>query len=304
MLLGYRADITEAAGIDLSKARTWAEFFDLIRPLQVDLDGDNRIDRYALALWPSQIEEVELILRQAGGRLFDAQLRPVLNSDHHARVLAQILSWMVGPDRVTAQAKAFNAAGNQLKISGYVLAAVMPDWMCGVYRQDFPQLHGKMKLMPLPAWEPGGRRTSVWGGTMLGFPKTSENFEAAWELGKALYFSRDIAHKLYQVADIITPIKRFWTDEVFHRPDPYFSNQRKGAMYIAQAGDIPIRVPSPFITFARARLKDTMTSMRRWAETNRVYAPDALEAELRTRLDAAQDQIVKQISRNVFAETP
>ncbi len=301
VMLGYRADIIEDFGIDLSTAETWDDFFRLLRPLVADLDGDNRPDRFALALWPTQIEEVEILIRQAGGRMFDDQMRPDLSSEINARTAAAIVSWMIGPDRVVAQAKPFNAAGTQLKLTGYVLATLMPDWMCGVYKQDMPQLAGKMKLMPLPAWKKGGRRTSVWGGTMLGFPKSSDNFEAAWELGKSLYFSREIARKLYEEADIITPIKRFWSDEAFHRPDPYFSGQRKGAMYIALAEDIPRRSPSPFNAFARARLKDAIIGLRRWAEAGAVTDLDALTAEARVRLEYAQAQVVKQIDRNVFA---
>ncbi len=98
-----------------------------------------------------------------------------MDAERNAFVLATIVSWCVGPDRVAADAPDFSASGNKLKVDGYVVANLMPDWMCNIYRREMPQLAGKIKLMPLPAWEKGGRRTSVWGGTMLGMPRDAAN---------------------------------------------------------------------------------------------------------------------------------
>ena len=49
MLLCYRADIIEGAGIDMSKIETWEDFARELRPLMHDLDGDGRPDRFLLA---------------------------------------------------------------------------------------------------------------------------------------------------------------------------------------------------------------------------------------------------------------
>ena len=45
-------------------------------------------------------------------------------------------------------------SGNKLKLDGYVIASIMPDWLDGVWKCDLPQLSGKLKLMPSPAWTP------------------------------------------------------------------------------------------------------------------------------------------------------
>jgi arabinosaccharide transport system substrate-binding protein len=45
VLLAYRADIVEAAGIDLESVETWQQFFQVMRPLMTDDDGDGRPDR-------------------------------------------------------------------------------------------------------------------------------------------------------------------------------------------------------------------------------------------------------------------
>jgi arabinosaccharide transport system substrate-binding protein len=225
VLLAYRSDIIEAAGIDLTKVETWAEFFDALRPLMVDEDGDGRPDRYPLNFWATQIQLIEQLLLQARGTLFDESGRVHLDSERNAFVLSTLATWCGGPRRVVVDATEFTAPGNTLKLRGTVLAALMPDWLGGIWKKDLPGLSGKLKLMPLPAWEKGGLRTSVIGGTMMGIPKSTRNFEAAWALAKRLYLDREMHAKFFALTTIIPPVKASWSDPAFSAPDPYFSGQ-------------------------------------------------------------------------------
>ena len=78
VMLMYRADLTEAAGIDMAKIETWDDYFRVLRPLMVDLDGDGRSDRYLLNSSPNSLFYHEVLLLQAGGRLFDAANQPLV----------------------------------------------------------------------------------------------------------------------------------------------------------------------------------------------------------------------------------
>jgi GTPase SAR1 family protein len=129
------------------------------------------------------------------------------------------------PTRIAIDAEEFSEYGNQLRVRGKVVASLMPDWLSGVYRNDLPQLHGKLKLMPLPAWNEGGLRTSVMGGSMLGVSRRSENIEESWELAKELYLSESAAEHLFLTNGIISPVIRMWESPVYAQPEPYFSNQ-------------------------------------------------------------------------------
>jgi len=302
VMLGYRADIVEAAGIDVSQIETWDDFARVLAPLMTDEDGDGKPDRYLLGLWETDSDRLETLLLQAGGRFFDERGAAVMDQERNAWALSQIVSWCVGPTRIAADVPDFSAGGNRLKEEGYAVAYIMPDWMCNVWRMQMPNLAGKVKVMPLPAFEPGGRRTSVWGGTMLGIPKTTVSFERSWQVATDLYFSEELAKKLYSNNDIITPVKSHWSDPVFDAPDPYFSGQAKGRMYIDLAPDVPARTSSPYNKLARDRFRDAAVAVAEWARREGKCHPAELIDKCREELARAQGAVMRQMERNVFLE--
>lgn len=300
VMLGYRADIVEAAGIDVSTIETWEDFVRVLRPLMADRDGQGRPRRYLLNLWETHFEVIELLLLQAGGGLFDADGRPTLDDPINAEVLAQVAAWCTGPGRIAADAPYFSASGNKLLLDGYTIASFVPDWMCNIWRNEIPQLAGKVKLMPLPAWRRGGRRTSVWGGTMLGISRTAPNQDGLWEFAKHLYLSRDSARELYTQGDIITPVRAFWSDPIYDEPDEFFSGQAKGRLYVDLAPHVPVRHSSPFGAIAADRLQTAAVSVAAYARRNPGAARETLRAEAARALRIAQDDVLANLRRNAF----
>lgn len=303
VLLAYRADLVEEAGIDVSQIETWEDFERVLGPLQRDLDGDGRIDRRLINFWPNNVWLPEAFLLQAGGRLFDEHERPALDGERNAEVLARLALWVGGPRRMAIDAPEFSAAGNQLRLDGMVVASVLPDWLAGVWKTDLPGLAGKIKLMPLPAWEPGGRRTTVMGGTMLGIPKAAPNFERTWAFAKHLYLSPELAGQLYETSNIITPVKRLWDMPVYDRPDPYFADQPAGRLYIAQADAVPARVSSSYGGLAIREISNILLSLQREAEAHAVVGAAELLPTARRLLADAQKRLEARMNRNVFLNT-
>jgi arabinosaccharide transport system substrate-binding protein len=300
VLLAYRADLVEAAGIDVAAIETWDDFVRLLRPLVRDIDGDGYPDRYLLNIWETNPELIESLMLQAGGAFFDAQERLVMHSDINARVLATVVSWTTGPDRVAVNAPEFDAAGNKMRLDGSVLFSLMPDWLTSAWRQDLPQLAGKAKLMPLPAWEQGGRRTTVMGGTMLGIPKRVKDFDSAWLYAKDLYLSPDLARASFRTTGIISPVKRHWTDPVYDEPSAYFGGQRYGRLYIAAAPDVPPRTSSPYNALAQIKLADSALALKAYAMRSGRYTAAELLPEARRLLAQAEAQVRAQMQRNAF----
>lgn len=303
-MLAYRSDLVEAAGIDMSRIETWDDYFRAMRPLMRDLDGDGRIDRYPLNGTYANSSTTEVILLQANGTFFDADGAPALDSEVNARVLARLATWFAGPRRVVADVNIATKSGLMLMNSGLVIGIIVPDFFAGTMVTSVPALAGKFKLMPLPAWEKGGRRTSVQGGTMMGIARSTPDVELAWQALKHLYLSPINAEHLYLDRGIVTPVKSSWSNPVFDRPIPYFCGQPVGRMYLQLAPDVPLRPSSPYYAPAIGRLGNIANQLANLADEEKIADPAQLEPIARRLLAAAQADLVSQMKRNVFLAVP
>lgn len=303
VLLAYRSDIVEAAGIDVNQIETWADFIRILKPLQRRGQSDSSKDRYLLNFWSTNQIALEILLFQAGGQYFNELGQPVLNSEINVEVLATLATWCFGENRIAIDTPEYSASGNKLKLDGQVIASVMPDWLAGGWKSDLPGLSGKLKLMPLPAWEKGGLRTSVYGGTMLGFPKDGKNFEQDWKFALALYRSPEMTDALYRKANTIPPDRLLWKRPIYQEPDPYFSGQASGQLFIDQAPNVPLRQSSPFSNQARNEVGNALQRLVAYAESQGLNQPEELKAKSREQLNEAQNNLQRQIQRNVFQRT-
>jgi arabinosaccharide transport system substrate-binding protein len=299
VLLAYRSDLVEAAGIDVSTIETWDDYFRVMSPLMRDHNGDGRPDRYLLEAWDANAIATIILLQQADGQLLDGD-RPTVNLPRNAYILARLVTWFTGPKRVCIDINQDSAIGHRQRLEGQVVGCLLPDWRAGQWKKENPGLGGKLKLMPLPAWEKGGRRTSVFGGTMLAINRRTENFETCWEFAKELYLSPRLAERMYRETSIISPVKALWTSSFYDEPDPYFCGQPSGRLYIGQAPHVPVRTSSPYYTYALQAVCGVLAELRAYADRTRTYDVPALQAEAQRLLDREQYRTVREIERNVF----
>ncbi|MFA5257810.1 MAG: ABC transporter substrate-binding protein [Opitutales bacterium] len=306
VLLCYRADILEAAGIDMSELTTWDKFFEKLAPLCVDMDGDGYRDRYALEMPETIYHMIVIMAEQAGGVLIDDDDNPHMNSPVVADVLAKLAHWASRPNKLTADIALFTASAAQPLLKGQVLAWLVPDWRVANMYETAPGLRGKVKLMPLPAWEEGGLRTSVLGGTMLGLPKVTrggaDTAEITWQFAKYLYFSKETATRMFEESGIITPIRSYWNLPVFDEPSAFFSGQAFGRMYINQAPNVPTRSASPYLPQAGEELLSAFSRLVAYSEAHDPNDLDDLRARAVSLLDDADRNVRRLVARSSFLE--
>jgi len=300
VLLAYRSDLVEAAGIDVSTIETWDDYFRVMSPLMRDRDGDGRPDRYLLEAWDSNAIAISILLLQADGKLLDERDRPALDDPRNAHILARLVTWFTGPKRVCIDINQDSAIGHRQRLDGQVVGCLLPDWRAGQWKQENPGLAGKLKLMPLPAWEKGGRRTSCFGGTMLGINRHTQHFDTCWEFAKELYLSPRLAEQMFRDTNIITPVKALWSSPIFDQPDPYFSGQASGRLYINQAPHVPLRSSSPYYANAVTNIANAVAELKAYADRTRTYDEAALRLEAQRILDRAQRTMEREVSRNLF----
>lgn len=251
VMLAYRRDIFEAEGIDVAALTTWEEFIRVGRRLTIP------DQRYMIELSDSDASNLEMLLFQRDGGYFDADGRLIMDNEVGVETLTWYVPLVAGPDRIGN-----NLGGGQILTQaveqGYLLCLICPDWRSKFLEVDIPRMAGKMALMPLPAVRPGGRRTSTWGGTMIGLTKHCAQPDLAWELAQHMYLDKEELAERFRLTNIIPPLRDAWNLPAFRELRPYWSNQPIGEMYAALADQVPPQYTSPFINLAKAKLSEAL----------------------------------------------
>lgn len=296
--LCYRRDLIQELGIDVDKLRTWDDFISMGRSILKDLDGDGNPDRYALDMPLASDGVIRILLLQRGGQIFDEQGNVVFDSD----ILADTIAWYVrqtmGPERIGYEA-GWGQSLSKAMNDGLVLFFFCPDWRTSQFEMDMPNLKGKLGLIPLPAWEPGGRRTSTWGGTGLAITKACKNQELAWELAKFLYLKKEDLGARFRTMNIIPPLKDAWNLPAFDEPREFFGGQAIGRLYAGLAAEAPPSFMSPYTVLAQTKITEVYLDAVDFYKRN---GDEGLDKHIRQALAVRAAYVRKVLARNVFLE--
>lgn len=296
IMLAYRRDLVEQLGIDVEKLTTWDEFVRVGREVTRDLDGDGVPDRYMLDMFVGGGGTLQLLLLQRDISALNENGEVAFDREETAEVIEWYIRQISGKDRI-----AFECGWGQTlykaMIDGLCLFYFCPDWRSKSFSAEVPSLAGRMALMPLPAWQPGGRRTSIWGGTGLAIPRATKDPELAWEFAIYAYYTPQYLGRRFTANNILPPLKEAWTLPELNEPDPYYSGQRRGALYAALAPETPVRHVSPFTSLAEGKLGEAYTNALVYFERN---GDRGLREYIRSELRRTAQQVREQIARNRF----
>ena len=294
--LAYRWDLVEQLGIDVEKdLKTWDNFVTVGKKITKDLDGDGVIDRYMIDLPSEGSWALQIILLQAGGNFFTKDGDLVIDSE----INADVIEWYVKV--VKKHNISFPAGWGQTlaktQTDGLALFYVTPDWRCGLYQQDNPIVSGKFKVMPLPVWKEGTRRTGTWGGSCMVVTKYSKQPDLAWELAKYLYLDENDRANRFKDTYIIPPFKEAWDRAEFQAPSDFFAGQKVGQVFLSLADEIPNVPASPFIQQAKGAVNGACLNAMSYYDEN---GEEGLEDFIKEELKEAKEHLEKIIARNQF----
>ncbi len=232
VVLYYRADLFEGAGIDVTKLTTWDEWIPAVKQLVKD---DVVVHNF-----PPH----EVLLRQAGGDYFDADGNVTL--DHQLSI--DTMQWILdlrdrhGIGRQDPGGDSWWAAVKE----GKFLAVVGADWYAGFFKDNCPELAGKWKAMPIPAFTAGGLRTSCHGGTGNCIVKYSKHVEEAWSYLQYSMLSVEGNVRRFELTSLFPPFIPAMEDPRLHKADEYFSGQDLGALFAELGPSSPAQYQSPY----------------------------------------------------------
>jgi ABC-type glycerol-3-phosphate transport system substrate-binding protein len=231
----------------------------------------------------------------------DDKGRISLTEETFIETVAFYAECVAGPTQIASQAPA--AAGGLARdlIEGNICVFFTPDWRVDYIKEYAPGLTGKMRMMPMPIFEPGDARTATWGGTMMGIPRNCKDPEAAWKLIEFLYFSKEGVEARRRYSSILPPVITLWDDPIYQRPDPYFGGQQTDLLFIEMAKELPARYITPATAIAYGYLSKVLVDAAGFVER---HPGDhaALVAQCRVWLTGIAEDLRRRIEHGRFDE--
>lgn len=125
-----------------------------------------------------------------------------------------------------------------------VATLVYAAWMGNFFKTWVaPDQAGNWGVALMPAWEEGGTRASMSGGSTYFIPADSSNPEAAWAFIEHVNLDVDNQVAQYAYSDYFPALTTTYSDPLFSEPDPYFGDQATRKVY----SDVAANVPYAFI---------------------------------------------------------
>jgi arabinosaccharide transport system substrate-binding protein len=290
VMLAYNAEIFKKENINPDSIQTWDDFVRVGKKLTIP--GK----RYMIELEEARSAHLEMCLFQRDSALFDTKGNVIFDDETGVQTMLWFVPLIAAKDRI-----ANNLGGGQILTKavedGYFVCLVAPDWRSKTIEKDIPSMSGKMKLMPLPAVKPGGRRTSTWGGTMIGITKQCKNPDLAWKLAMQLYLDKKELGQRFRDTNILPALRSAWKQPEFDEKREYWCGQQVGNLYAALAPQTPAQVISPFIAQGKAKLGEALVDCITYYRAN---GDSGFEKYARQRLKKSGDELRALIARNPY----
>jgi ABC-type glycerol-3-phosphate transport system substrate-binding protein len=297
--LTYRDDLYREAGIDLSQAKTWPQLHEMGLKFEQYWRQRGFSTRHAIELSEGNPDRLTVMLQQRGVNLVDQYDNVHINDPIVAETVAFYVQMVAGPRAISGEASGGKGIWATDVLDGNICAFLTPDWSIFNFRKFAPGLSGKLRMMPLPKFDPDDSPTATWGGTMMGITRHSKHHDDAWKLIEYLYLSQEGLDARFKVTDILPPVIEQWNDPRFHAEDPFFGGQKIQELYVDLAHQIRPRYVTPVTSIAQAQLSVVLNRAVSHLKSN---GPEGLRELCQRWLDFAADDLKARIAHGKFEE--
>ncbi len=121
-----------------------------------------------------------------------------------------------------------------------VATIVYPAWLGGFLKSWMSaDLAGSWGIAPMPAWEDGGVRASMAGGSAYFIPAESANPVAAWAFIEYMALNTENQVAQYAYSDYFPSLLSTYDSPLFSDPDPYYGDQVNRPIFAESAQNVP-----------------------------------------------------------------
>ncbi|RSM97153.1 ABC transporter substrate-binding protein [Nonomuraea sp. WAC 01424] len=228
--LFYRRDYFEQAGIKADDIQTWD---DLVKA------GETLKAKTGKKLMVSDLGNsapffTTLLQQQKQGMFVDGKI--AVNTP--AAVKALTLIKTLNEKGLLQNEKGWDGRVTATK-EGKAAVAPTAVWWTGTLTSEMPELKGKFGVIPLPAFEAGGVRTSANGGSMLAVTGQTKNQQAAWAFVEFVTANKDSQLSMMKQESLFPAYLPALADPYFSEPVEYFGGQPVNKIFADQVRDIP-----------------------------------------------------------------
>ncbi|MFE0156632.1 ABC transporter substrate-binding protein [Nonomuraea sp. NPDC059007] len=216
-----------------------------------------KVDPGSLATWDDAVKAGEKIKQATGKRLFVSDLstaagfttllqqlgqgyfvdgKVAVNSTSAVRALT-LLKTLKDKDLLQNE-KGWDGRVTATK-QGKAATQPTAAWWSGTLTADMPELSGKFGVVPLPAFDAGGSRTSANGGSALSITAQTKNQQTAWAFLDWMLASKERQVSMMRTEALFPAYLPALSDPLFDEPQPYFGGEKVNRMFADQVKQIP-----------------------------------------------------------------
>lgn len=227
--LFYRRDYFEQAGVDPESIATWD---DAVKA------GEKIKQATGKRLFVTDLTSsagFTTLLQQLGQGYFKGG-KVAVNSPEAVRVLT-LLKTLKGKDLLQNE-KGWDGRVTATK-QGKAATQPTAAWWTGTLTGEMPELSGKFGVIPLPAFDQGGARTSANGGSALAITAQTKNQDTAWAFVEWLLANKEQQVSMMKKEALFPAYLPALADPFFDEAQPYFGGQKINRLFADQVKAIP-----------------------------------------------------------------
>jgi lactose/L-arabinose transport system substrate-binding protein len=269
VVIFYRRDLYEDAGVDSEEIETWDDFIAAGEQVLSASDGQVRMGTIARG---EDDEWFRMLANQAGCFYFDETGEQVtVNQPGCVQALETI------GELVDAGLLAFGGWVEQIQLiqASRVASAMFGAWYEGTIRGNAPDQEGLWGVYRMPALEEGGTRAANIGGSALAIPASSQNQEAAWAFVEYALATSEGQVTMLQEYGLVPSYLPALDDPYVSEAQPYWGDQAIWQLVLETLDEIEPARGTQFFQEAR----DIMTTIQsQYLDGRFASAQEALDA--------------------------